>query len=118
MRKGIRTVVRVPVAFGIALVLTASQALLMDKLPVAIVDRIPRPLMYVLHLPGAIYCKHLIATERVPIDDVAIFRFGQAIECYFTGLALDVPYYTVLILIGWWLVAKWRGKRTVVAQPT
>gem|GEM_PF-4358934 len=29
---------------------------------------------------------------------------GQALECFFIGIALGIPYHTLLIFTGWWLV--------------
>jgi hypothetical protein len=118
MRNRVPLLARLPIAVVASLILTGGQAWLFDHLPTSVVSHFPSPVMYALHLPGSLYCWHLIATEPLPDDDVPLFQAGQLAQCYFVTLALDVPYYLLLILIGWWLVDRWRAKRTVVAQPT
>jgi hypothetical protein len=100
------------------MLLTVGQAWLLDRLPASIIDRIPSPLMIAMHLPGNVYCSYVIATEPRPADDIPLFEMGQAIHCYFVTLALDIPYYMIFILIGWWLLDKLRGKRVAVLQST
>jgi hypothetical protein len=107
---------RIPIAIAASLVLTFGEAFLLDSLPTTFVTHIPRPVMYALNLPGVVYCYYLISTEPLPDDDIPLFQAGQDVQCYFVGLALNLPYYSVLILIGWWLIDKRRRRRIVATQ--
>jgi hypothetical protein len=93
------------------------EALLLDLLPAKLVTNIPTPIMYALNLPGAIYCYYLVSTEPIPNDDIPLFQAAQGIHCYFVGLVLDIPYFFFLILIGWWLIDKWRSKPIAATEP-
>lgn len=118
MRNRVPLLARIPIAVAASLVLTVGQAWLFDYLPTSVVSYIPAPVMYALHFPGTLYCWCLIATQRLPDDDVPLFQAGQLAQCYFVTLALDIPYYLFLILVAWWFVDRRRAKRVVVAQVT
>ncbi|HEV2800512.1 MAG TPA: hypothetical protein VGW12_08450 [Pyrinomonadaceae bacterium] len=57
---------------------------------------LPQFLAGMLNLPGLIFCYFLITYETKPIDDVPLFEAGQYALCYFVGVLLNVPYYTLL----------------------
>jgi hypothetical protein len=113
--KRIPLIARIPIASAIGLILTFAEAWLFDEVPAAVVSHIPALIITSLNLPGVIYCNHLIATEALPADDVPIFQMGQAAQCYFVGLILNVPYYACLILFVWWLFEKWTGTGKVAS---
>jgi hypothetical protein len=118
MGKRIPKLARIPIVVAASFVLTFGEACLFDVLPPTLVTLIPSPIMYALNLPGAIYCHYLMATEPLPADDIPLFQAGQAAQCYFVGLALNIPYYALMILVGWWLIDKWRAKRVMTTRPT
>ena len=87
----------------------------LSGLNVIVLDRLPlfllRFLGPVLNLPGVIYCHYLMASEALPDDDIPLFQAGQEAQCYFAGLALNTPYYALLVFIAWWLLEKWNASR-------
>jgi hypothetical protein len=118
MGRRIPKLARIPIAVVASFVLTFGEAFLLDALPSKLVSNIPSPIMYALNLPGAIYCYYLISTEPLPDDDIPLFQAGQEAQCYFVGLVLNIPYYLLLILVGWWLIDKWRAKPIAATQST
>jgi hypothetical protein len=85
-------------------------ALLLDGIVFLTIDHIRYPdfLLRILFVPSQIYCYYLSATEPLPTDDIPLFEAGRAIDCYFTGLILNIPYYALLMYGAWWLVEKMR----------
>ena len=78
-----------------------------------ILDHLPRPVVWFLNLPAVLYCYHLMATEPLPADDIPLFQAGQAAQCFFVGIVLDIPWYALLIYLGWWLVDVLRERGQV-----
>ena len=113
----ISKVTRIPLALVASVFLTVGLAVLYDALPPAVINHVPLPIGYALNLPGAVYCYYLKSTEPLPDDDVPLFQAGQDAQCYFVGLALNIPYYALLVLLVWWLIDKWRAKRALSSQP-
>jgi len=104
---------RLPISLGVGFVLACSVVLNF----VAVIEKhLPLPLVWLLNLPGFVYCHYLRATEPLPIDDVPLFQAGQDVQCFFVGIALNVPYYTLLIYLGWWLVDKWKARNSPAVQ--
>ena len=104
---------RLPISFAAGFVLAGS---VLISFVAAIEERLPLPLLWFLNLPGFVYCNHLRATQPLPIDDVPLFQAGQDVQCFFVGIALNVPYYTLLIYLGWWLVDKWKARNSPAVQ--
>ena len=113
VRLRIPKLVRLPISLGIGFVLACS--LLLDFVAV-IEERLPLPVAWFLNLPGFIYCRYLMATEPLPADDIPLFQAGQAAQCFFVGIALNVPYYALLIYLCWWSVDKWRARTSENVQ--
>ena len=90
------------------IVICLGAALLLDVLLFLTVDyvRYPDFLLRILFLPGQIYCYYLSITETLPSDDIPLFEAGRAIDCYLTGLSLNIPYYTLLLYGAWQLLEK------------
>jgi hypothetical protein len=112
----ISKLMRIPLALAAGVFLTFGLAFLYDLLPPAVIDHIPSPVGYALNLPGVVYCYHLKSTEPLPDDDIPLFEAGQDAQCYFVGLALNIPYYALLVLVIWWFIDKWRAKHTAASQ--
>ena len=108
---------RIPLALAAGVFLTLGLAFLYSALPPAVMNRIPSPIGYALNLPGVVYCYYLKSTEPLPDDDIPLFEAGQDAQCFFVGLALNIPYYALLVLGIWWLIDKWRAKHSVASQP-
>ena len=105
--------VRLLISLGIGFVLASS--MLFDFVA-EIAQRLPLPVAWFLNLPGFIYCHYLMTTEPVPADDIPLFQAGQAVQCFFVGIALNFPYYALSIYLGWWLVDKWRARTSQDVQ--
>jgi hypothetical protein len=118
VEKRIPKLARIPIALAASFVFTFGEAFLLDALPSKLVTHIPSPIMYALNLPSAIYCYYVTSTEPLPADDIPIFQAGQQAQCYFVGLALNIPYYVFLILVGWWFIDKWRMRPIAATQST
>jgi len=104
-RRGVSNIVRFLVSLFVALLIAC--ATLFDVLA-RVQGQLPAIVLKFLHLPGYLYCQYLRATEPLPVDEVAIFEMGQAVECFFVGIVLDIPYQTILIFVVWWLVDRLR----------
>lgn len=110
MRRGVPNVVRFLVSFFVALLYAC--ATLFDLLA-RLQSSLPAIVFKFLHLPGYLYCEYLKATEPLPADDIPLFEMGQAVSCWFAGIALDIPYHTLLIFGAWWLVDYKRRSASV-----
>jgi hypothetical protein len=108
---------RIPLALAASVVLTFGLAFLYDALPPPVMNHIPSPILYALNLPGAAYCYYLKSTEPRPDDDIPLFEAGQDAQCYFVGLALNIPYFALWVLMAWWAIDKWRAKHAPTSQP-
>jgi len=105
--------IKLLISLGVGFVLAFS--MLFDFVAM-IQQHLPLPIAWFLHLPGFIYCHYLTMTEPLPADDVPLFQAGQAAQCFFVGIALNFPYYALLIYLGWWLVDKWRARTSQDVQ--
>lgn len=109
-RRGVSNIVRFLVSFFVALLVAC--ATLLDALA-RLQGSLPAIVLKFLHLPGYLYCQYVRATEPLPMDDIPLFEMGQAVECFFVGITLDIPYHTLLIFGGWWLVDYKRRSASV-----
>jgi len=68
---------------------------------------LPSALFYVLNLPGVLYC-HYQFSKPYPADDIPLYEAGLAIDCYYTGVMLMIPYLALLIFGAWGIVKRVR----------
>jgi hypothetical protein len=106
-RRGVSNGIRLLVSFLVAFILAG--ATFFDAVS-QLQSIFPLFVSRFLHFPAHLYCAYLKATQPLPTDEVALFKMGQDIECFFVDVALNIPYYTALIFGAWWLIEKWRNR--------
>lgn len=106
---------RILICLGVGFLLSLAETGCMARFP-TLVNRVPSFLIRLLNLPGVLYCDYLTATQTLPTDDIALYEMGRDIQCSLVGIALNIPYYALLIYVAWWLYKRWRRSRNQRTQ--
>lgn len=88
------------------MIASASAGVVLAGIVAVITDHVPLLVAALLNIPGAIYCYVDGLVETPPVDDVPLWEFGREASCYFVGIALNIPFYTLLVFGGLSLRAR------------
>lgn len=60
-------------------------------------DHVPLLIATLLNIPGAVFCYVDGLIETPPSDDVPLWEMGREATCYFVGVLLNVPFYSLVV---------------------
>lgn len=89
---------RAILSFGAGLILTFTVPAFLDALPSTSFIVL---LAQILNLPAVIYCRFAKLPETLPQADESMY-------CWSVGFLFNIPYYSVVIYLLAWLIAKRR----------
>jgi hypothetical protein len=62
-------------------------------------DHVPLIIATLLNIPGAIFCYVDSLIETPPADDVPLWEMGREATCYFAGILLNIPFYSLVVFV-------------------